>query len=72
MSSLTVEQVADLVQVHPNTVKNEIKRGHLEAWRAGNKLRIEKPALEAWKERKRVGETEKVSRLRALEGGGRK
>ena len=39
--SLTVEEVAEQVQIHPDTVRAEIRRGHLEAWKAGNSLRIE-------------------------------
>lgn len=70
--SFTVDQVAEQVQIHPDTVRAEIRRGNLEAWKAGNSLRIEPEALEAWKRRKRVNrpdEAPRVSGLRALEGG---
>jgi excisionase family DNA binding protein len=67
--SLTVAQVAERVQVHPNTVKNEIRRGNLKAWKIGNRLRIEESALQAWIESKSVGQApERRNRLRALEG----
>ena len=43
---LTVEQVADLLQVHWQTVLNYIKAGKLEAVRLGKGYRIEQSAIE--------------------------
>ncbi len=43
---LTVEQVAELLQVHWQTVLNYIKSGKLEALRLGKGYRISKEALE--------------------------
>ena len=70
--SLTVEEVAEQVQIHPDTVRAEIRRGHLEAWKAGNSLRIEPEAVAEWKQRKRVSAPrsstiDRRTGLRALE-----
>jgi len=43
---LTVEQVADTLQVHWQTVLNYIKRGKIEALRLGKGYRISQEALE--------------------------
>lgn len=44
-SFLTVEQVAELLQVHWQTVLNYIKSGKLEAVRLGKGYRIPKEAI---------------------------
>lgn len=57
---LTVTEVAEMIGVHRNTVKNWIEEGALPAWRTpGNHYRISKSALYSWlkereRERKRV------------------
>ena len=45
-SFLTVEQVADTLQVHWQTVLNYIKSGRLEALRLGKGYRISEESLE--------------------------
>jgi len=45
-SFLTVEQVAELLQVHWQTVLNYIKSGKLDAVRLGKGYRIPKEAIE--------------------------
>lgn len=45
-SFLTVEQVADLLQVHWQTVLNYIKSGKLKALRLGKGYRINKSELD--------------------------
>ncbi len=72
--SLTVKQAAQKVQCHENTIRKEIMRGNLEAWKLGGDLRIEESAFEAWKKSKKVSpgpsKRRRVSGLRAIEGGG--
>ncbi len=70
---LTVDEVAALARVHPQTVRNEIRRGHLEAWKAGNALRIDPEAVERWKQRSQVSPPHSratvTDHLKAIEGG---
>lgn len=48
-NSLTPEEVAELLRIKKNTVYEMIKRGDLQAYRIGRKYRIEKSAVEAYK-----------------------
>ena len=45
---LTVEDVADRLQVHPQTVRMWIRRGCLKGVRAGRLLRVSPAALDAF------------------------
>ncbi len=74
--SLTIQQVAEQVNVSTDTVRAAIKRGDLEAWRPGpGVIRVEPEAIEVWKRRKPVQRPtlpdQVVDRLKALEGGRR-
>lgn len=50
---LTVEQVADLLQVTPATIRSVINRGDLRAARVGRQHRITREALDAYLEAQR-------------------
>lgn len=43
----TIKQVADQLQLHPNTIRNLITRGDLKAERIGRSIRIRNENLEA-------------------------
>lgn len=46
---MTIRQVADLLQVHPQTVQRWISEGRLDAYRVGDRiLRVTPEALEAF------------------------
>jgi putative molybdopterin biosynthesis protein len=51
-SSLTPQEVADMLKIAKTTVYELIKRGDLNAYRIGNKMRIELKDIEAYKNRK--------------------
>lgn len=44
----SVGEVAQAVSRHPDTVRNEIRRGHLRAGRLGGQIIITYSALTAW------------------------
>ena len=70
--SYTVEEVAEQVRVHPNTIRNQIKKGLLKSWSPDSKsIRIEPEEVEAWKRRKQNAKPKerRVGGLKALEGG---
>ncbi len=48
-SSLTPQEVADLLKITKNTVYELIKRGELPAYRVGRKIRVERQDVEAYK-----------------------
>jgi len=54
-NDMTIRQVADMLQVHPQSVQRWIREGRLDAYRVGDRmLRITPEALEAFlKERGR-------------------
>ena len=52
-SSLTPEDVAEILKIKKNTVYELIKRGDLAAYRVGRKLRIEWEDVEAYKARRK-------------------
>lgn len=52
-SSLTPQEVADLLKIAKTTVYELIKRGDLNAYRIGNKMRIELKEIEDYKNRKK-------------------
>jgi putative molybdopterin biosynthesis protein len=52
-NSLTPQQVADFLNIAKNTVYELIKRGELNAYRVGNKMRIEHDDVEIYKTRTR-------------------
>lgn len=41
----TLEEIAEYLKVHPNTVRNLIKAGKLKAFKAGRELRFTESAL---------------------------
>ena len=43
---LTVQQVSDLLQVHPNTLKKWIRAGRLPAMKAGRDYRIRREIID--------------------------
>ncbi len=43
----TIKQVADQLQLHPNTIRNLISRGDLKAERIGRSIRIRNENIEA-------------------------
>ena len=43
----TVRQVADILQVHPRTIRRMIARGEIRAFTIGDDYRIRQSALEA-------------------------
>lgn len=46
---MTVRQVADMLQVHPQTVQRWIREGQLDAYRVGDRLlRVTVDAVEAF------------------------
>jgi len=52
----TVPQVADLLKVHPETIRLAIRRGQLKAAKVGRSLRIARPDLESFYRAKGGGE----------------
>ena len=46
MKVYKIAEVADIVQSHPETVKNEIKRNRLQCFKVGSEYRITEQALE--------------------------
>ena len=52
-SSLTPQEVADMLKIAKTTVYELIKRGDLNAYRIGNKMRIELDEIEDYKNRKK-------------------
>lgn len=44
----TVEQVAELLKVHPETIRLAIRRGQLKAAKVGRSFRIARPDLESF------------------------
>ena len=55
MSSLTPKEVADMLQITTNTVYEMVKRGELNAYRVGRKMRIEPRDLEEYKRKSSTG-----------------
>ena len=55
MSSLTPKEVADLLQITTNTVYEMVKRGELNAYRVGRKMRIDPRDVEEYKKRRSTG-----------------
>lgn len=55
MSSLTPKEVADMLKITTNTVYEMVKRGELNAYRVGRKMRIEPEDVEEYKRRTRTG-----------------
>ena len=49
----TVQQVADLVGIHPETVRREAARGLLRRIRIGRELRFAESAVQEWLDSKR-------------------
>lgn len=54
-SALTPQQVADILKVTKNTVYELIKRGELNGYRVGNKVRVDSIDVEAYKNKTRKG-----------------
>lgn len=50
----TVQQVADLIGVHPETIRREAARGHLRSIRIGRELRFAESAVIEWLASKEV------------------
>jgi len=48
MEYCTIKEVAEIVGVHPNTVRNWIDNGDLKAYKLGKVVRIRKEDLEAF------------------------
>ncbi|MFW5895426.1 MAG: helix-turn-helix domain-containing protein [archaeon] len=48
MKYFTVKQVADKLQVHPQTIRRKIKSGEMESYLVGNKYRISKKQLKEY------------------------
>lgn len=46
MTAYTVPEVSNLLKIHPDTVKNEIKRNKLKGFKVGTDWRITEQALE--------------------------
>jgi excisionase family DNA binding protein len=51
MKFYTVQEVADSLNVHPNTIRNWINSGDLKSYKLGNTLRISKEDLEKFLEK---------------------
>ncbi|OZE03163.1 hypothetical protein CH249_15335 [Rhodococcus sp. 05-2255-3B1] len=47
---LSLAQVAELVDVHPDTVRKAIAERKLKAVRAGRQIRIRRAAVDSWLE----------------------
>ncbi len=54
-TDLTVAQVAEVLGVHENTVRREIRRGNLHPYRAGRALRITQDELARYRRCKNSG-----------------
>ena len=61
-SFYTVEQVADLLQVHWQTVLNYIKGGKLEAMKLGRGYRISKESIDKFTNKNTIIQTNKKCR----------
>ncbi|MGI5841361.1 MAG: helix-turn-helix domain-containing protein [Patescibacteria group bacterium] len=61
-SFYTVEQVADLLQVHWQTVLNYIKGGKLEAMKLGRGYRISKESIDKFTKENTIIQTNKKCR----------
>jgi excisionase family DNA binding protein len=76
LPSLTVPQVARIVGAHPSTVRAEIKRGELKAWKLGAHYRIQPSDLADWMESNRVASDDappsSIGRLERIEQEGRR
>jgi putative molybdopterin biosynthesis protein len=55
MKSLTPQEVADMLKIAKNTVYELVKRGELNAYRVGRKMRIDFKDVEEYKRRTSVG-----------------
>lgn len=55
MNSLTPKEVAELLQIKTNTVYEMVKRGELNAYRIGRKMRIDPMEVEIYKEKRSIG-----------------
>jgi putative molybdopterin biosynthesis protein len=51
MKFYTVQEVADSLNVHPNTIRNWVNSGELKSYKLGNTLRISKEDLEKFLEK---------------------
>ena len=45
MSLYTVQQIAEKLQMHPETIRQKIKRGEIEAYTTGKSYRISEEQL---------------------------
>jgi putative molybdopterin biosynthesis protein len=54
MSVLTLRETAERLRIHPETVRREINRGKLPAYKIGRHLRIEERDLAAYMKNSRV------------------
>ena len=52
--AFTIPEVAKLEQVSPSTVRREIDRGALQAYRSGGQVRIKPSALEAYRDQQTI------------------
>jgi len=52
--AFTIPEVAKLEQVSPSTVRREIVRGALQAYRSGGQVRIRPSALEEYREKQAI------------------
>ena len=58
---LTVEEVADELRVHPETVRQWIRDGELEAFDTGRGYRISRADLDAFVQRRKTGKRRRGS-----------
>lgn len=69
MSSLTPKEVADLLKITTNTVYEMVKRGELNAYRIGRKMRIELSEVERYKRRSSTDPISEPSKNLAIRPG---
>lgn len=48
LEALTVQQVADYLHLHPLTIRNLIRKGHIPAYKDGREWRIDRAKLDRW------------------------
>lgn len=70
MKSLTPKEVADMLKITTNTVYELVKRGELNAYRIGRKMRIEPRDVEEYKRKTSIGNyTDEISKHEDLPTG---
>ncbi|MBT3181213.1 MAG: helix-turn-helix domain-containing protein [Deltaproteobacteria bacterium] len=67
-TTLTVNEAAEYLRVHPCTIRRHIKSGEVPAFRVGGVWRLDKESIDSWKREQEQRNGSGKARLAALQG----